>query len=75
MSMEIKTCTTNTDQIDREIRQLKQEKQQLERRIRQSCEAGEARELTQKLAQTERELSRKDNDAYRRQNAVVDVRI
>lgn len=62
-------CTCNTDQVDREIEKLKRKKEELEQQIH--CETGDAkrRELEKKLAQVESELSRKDNDTYRRQHA------
>lgn len=68
-------CTTNTDTIDREIERLKEEKKQLTQQIRAAAgDAEKVRELEKKLAQIEAELSRKDNDTYRRQNAVGSVR-
>ena len=58
--------------MDREIRKLKEKKQQLQQQIRSaSGEEEKVRELERKLAQVESELSRKDNDTYRRQNASV----
>lgn len=63
-------CVGNTDKVDREIRALKEKKKQLEQQIRSaSGEEGKVRELKEKLAQVENELSRKDNDTYRRQNS------
>ena len=65
-------CITNTDKVDREIRKLKEKKQQMEQQIRSaSGDEGKVRELEKKLAQVEGELSKKDNDTYRRQNASV----
>ncbi len=65
-------CTTDTGKVDREIRKLKEKKQQLQQQIRSaSGEEEKVRELERKLAQVESELSRKDNDTYRRQNASV----
>ncbi len=62
-------CTGNTDQVDREIEKLKEKKQQLEQQIRSAAgNENEVRELKKKLAQVESELSRKDNDTYRRQH-------
>lgn len=65
-------CTTNTDRVDREIENLKEKKQQLEKQI-QAASGNEkkVRELERKLAGIESELSRKDNDTYRRQNAKI----
>lgn len=65
-------CTTNTDRVDKEIEKLKEQKKQLKQQIMTAVgDPGKAEELKKKLSQIERELSRKDNDAYRRQNAVV----
>lgn len=65
-------CTANTDKVEREIRKLKENQQQLEQQIRAaSGDEEKVRELERKLAQVEGELSQKDNDAYRKQNASV----
>lgn len=65
-------CTTDTGNVDREIEKLKAKKQQIAQQI-QSARGDDAkvRELQKKLAQVENELSQKDNDTYRRQNASV----
>ena len=67
-------CVADTHKVDGEIKRLKEEKQQLEQQI-QSASGDEEirRKLEKKLAQVENELSRKDNDTYRRQNASVSV--
>ncbi len=63
--------TCNTDAVDREIEKLKSQKQQLEQQIKAASGDGKkVEELEKKLAQVARELSQKDNDPYRRQNAV-----
>ena len=64
-------CTTNTDAVDREIEKLKEEKRQLEQQIQAETDENKVKELEKKLAQVEAELSQKNNDTYRRQNAVV----
>ena len=65
-------CTTNTDNVDREIEKLKEEKKQLEQQIKAAAgDKEKAKVLEKKLAQIEGKLSQKDNDAYRRQNAVI----
>lgn len=65
-------CTTNTDNVDREIQKLKEEKKQLEQQIRATAgDEEKVKKLEKKLAQIEGELSQKDNDTYRRQNAVI----
>ncbi len=64
-------CVGNTDRVEREIRKLKEEKKQLEQKIQSaSGDEEKARDLERKLAQVEQELSRKDTDAYSRQNTV-----
>lgn len=65
-------CTANTDKVDREIKKLKEQKQQLEQQIKAaSGDEEKVKELEKKLSQIEGELSQKDNDTYRRQNAVI----
>lgn len=65
-------CTTNTDKVDREIKKLKEQKEQLEQQIKAASGNQEkVEELEKKLSQIEGELSQKDNDTYRRRNAVV----
>ena len=65
-------CTTNTDNVDREIEKLKEEKKQLEQQIKAAAgDKEKVKVLEKKLAQIEGELSQKDNDTYRRQNAVI----
>ena len=65
-------CTTNTDNVDREIEKLKEEKKQLEQQIKAAAgDKEKAKVLEKKLAQIEGQLSQKDNDTYRRQNAVI----
>lgn len=65
-------CTTNTDNVDREIEKLKEEKKQLQQQIKAAAgDKEKVKALEKKLAQIEGELSRKDNDTYRRQNAVI----
>lgn len=65
-------CTTNTDNVDREIEKLKEDKKQLEQQIKAAAgDKEKVKVLEKKLAQIEGELSQKDNDTYRRQNAVI----
>lgn len=64
------SCSCSTDQVDREIENLKRKREELERQISSETDDGRRRELERELAQVEGELRRKDNDAYRRQNAV-----
>lgn len=62
-------CTADTSAPDKEIKRLREKKQQLEQQLRSACgNESKVRELERKLAQTEYELSEKDNDNYRRQH-------
>lgn len=60
------SCTGNTDKVDREIEKLKQKKAKLEQQIQTATDPGKKETLEKQLAQVERELAQKDNDAYRR---------
>lgn len=64
-------CTANTDQVDREIEKLKQKRKELKQRLNMETDEGKKEPLERQLAQVERELRQKDNDAYRRQHTVV----
>ncbi|MBE5949154.1 MAG: hypothetical protein E7261_09020 [Lachnospiraceae bacterium] len=64
-------CITNTDEVDRKIEKLKEKKRQIEQQIQAETDENKVKELKKKLAQVEAELSQKNNDTYRRQNAVV----
>lgn len=64
------TTTMDTDIVDSEIEKLKNKKAQLEHQL-YSADALKKKELEQQLRQVEAELAQKDNDAYRRKNAVV----
>lgn len=65
-------CTTNTDNVDKEIERLKEKKKQLEQQISAATgDESRMKELKQKLNQIERELSQKDNDTYRKLNAEI----
>ena len=56
----------------REIEKLKEEKEQLEQQIKAAAgDKEKVKVLEKKLAQIEGELSQKDNDTYRRKNAVI----
>ena len=59
-------CTCDTSKVDREIEQLKKRREQLESRLRTETDEARVRELERQLAPVDRELSQKDNDAYRR---------
>lgn len=63
-------CTTDTDQVDREIKQLREKKKQLEQQLERAAgDEKKCRELEKQLAQINAELAHKDNDTYRRQHA------
>lgn len=67
---EKKQCTTDTDQVDREIKQLREKKKQLEQQLERAVgDEKKCRELEKQLAQINAELAHKDNDTYRRQHA------
>lgn len=69
---DVEEVTGNTDAVGREIEKLKKRKQQLEQQIKAaSGDEEKIKELENKLSQIEAELSQKDNDTYRRQNAVI----
>ncbi len=63
------SCTCNTDKVDREIEKLKRKREELERQIHSGSDGTKIEELEKKLAQVERELRQKDNDAYRHRHA------
>lgn len=65
-------CTINTDNVDHEIEKLKEEQKQLEQEIKSASGNEEKiKALEIKLARVVNELRQKDNDNYRRQNAVI----
>lgn len=67
-----KFCTMNTDQVDQEIEKLKEKQKMLRQQIKLAeGDDSKVKELERKLADVESQLSQKDNDAYRRQNASV----
>ncbi len=70
-SRKAETCTTNTDKVDREIEKLKEEHDRLEQQTRTTKDPDKTEDLKRQLALLENELRQKDNDAYRRQNAVI----
>ena len=61
-------CTANTDKVDREIEKLKKKKEQLEQKIVSEKDAEKREKLEKELAETEAELSQKDNEGYRRRH-------
>ncbi len=63
--------TVNTDDVDREIRQLKVQKQKLESRLQSEQDEQKKNELRDELKSIESMLSFKDNDAYRKDHAIV----
>lgn len=64
-----KTTTANTDTVDSEIRRLKEKQNELQRRLRTADESAAA-EISRQLEQVSQELAMKDNDQYRRANAL-----
>lgn len=65
------TTTTNTDRVDGEIRRLKEQQQLIQQKLRAELDEEKKAELQSQLQQISIQLSQKDNDFYRRQNAVV----
>lgn len=63
------TTTANTDNVDREIKALKEKARILAQKLRGADETT-AEQLRRELEQVTAELAQKDNDDYRRQNAV-----
>ncbi len=59
----------NTDKADREIEKLKKKQQELEQRLSTETDEAKIKDLERQLAQVERELKQKDNDAYRGRHA------
>ena len=63
--------TVNTDQVDREIERLKQKKQALEQQLCTAQNEQQREALERELQMIESALSFKDNDTYRKQNAIM----
>lgn len=61
--------TANTDNVDREIKRLREKAQSLQQKLR-SADENSAADIQRQLEQVTAELAQKDNDQYRRQNAV-----
>ncbi len=63
------TITANTDKVDSEIKALRDKEQALRQRLRSADEKA-AENIARELEKITAELAQKDNDEYRRQNAV-----
>lgn len=64
-------CTTNTDKVDAEIRALRKKLKQLKQQAAHAAgDPAKASKLEREINNVGRELSTKDNDAYRKQHAV-----
>ena len=63
------TTTCNTDRVDEEIKRLKEKQEQLEQKLR-AAEGENAERIKKQLESVSAELAMKDNDTYRRQNAI-----
>lgn len=61
--------TANTDNVDREIKSLKEKQTALQRALK-TASPDKAAELQKQLEQINAELALKDNDNYRKANAV-----
>lgn len=64
---EVTVC--NTDKVDKEIERLREKQEQLEQKLR-AAEGENAERIRRQLESVSAELAMKDNDSYRRQNAV-----
>ena len=62
--------TTDTNDVDREIEKLKEKKKQLEQEMK-TADESKKEDLEAQIQQLEMELLQKDNDTYRRNNAVI----
>lgn len=62
-------CTCNTDRVDGEIKRLREKQEQLEQQLRRA-DGEKAENIKKQLESVSAELAIKDNDTYRRQNAV-----
>ena len=65
------STTTDTDMVDREIERLKEKKKQLEQQANNVQDLDKKEQLEKEIARIDLELAEKDNDAYRRQHAVI----
>lgn len=63
------SCTCNTDRVDGEIKRLHEKQEQLEQQLR-AAEGENAERIKKQLESVSAEFAMKDNDTYRRQNAV-----
>ena len=63
--------TVNTDKVDRELNTLKEKKQDLEQSIIRQNDPWKRRQLERSLKRLSSEITRRDNDAYRRRHADV----
>lgn len=64
---EVTVC--DTGKVDRELENLRKRQEELTQQLR-SAAPEQAEAIRSRLDQVNRELARKDNDAYRRQHAV-----
>lgn len=63
-------CTVDTGKVDAEIKKLKEKQQNIQQKLSQlPADSDKRAELEKQLANVEMEISTKDNDAYRKQNA------
>ncbi len=63
------TITANTDKVDHEIKALRDKEQDLMKKL-QHADGRTAENIRRELEKVTAELAQKDNDNYRRQNAV-----
>ncbi len=63
------TITANTDKVDRELKALREKEQALRQKLR-SADESTADDIRREFEKVTAELAQKDNDEYRRSNAV-----
>ncbi|WP_455527591.1 hypothetical protein [Huintestinicola sp.] len=67
---ETEECTCNTDKVDGELERLREKARDFEQKLRYARDENEAEEIQKQLEAVKNELAQKDNDAYRKNNAV-----
>lgn len=63
--------TVNTDKVDRELNVLKEKKQDLEQSVIRENDSRRRKLLERSLKRLSSEITRRDNDAYRRRHADI----
>nr|WP_321501787.1 hypothetical protein [uncultured Dethiosulfovibrio sp.] len=67
---ETSSTTTNTDSVDTEVEKLKKRRTQLQKQLQDAQgDENQRKNIEKQLAQLDAEITLKDSDAYRKQNA------